>query len=86
MSWSLLTTIGWILVVSLVGMMPRSQHKKFGFPLLALFPVVLGFLAWELGFWWALGLFLAALSIYRYPARYYGLALWRKITGKVAAE
>ncbi len=86
MSWSLLATIFWVLAVSLVGMMPRTQHKRFGFPLLAMFPFLLAFVAFELGLWWALGLFAAGLSIYRYPARYYGLALWRKLTGKPAAE
>jgi len=47
--------------------------------MLALFPFVLIYLGWEMGAWWAIGLFAAALSIYRYPARYYGLALWRKL-------
>lgn len=86
MSYSILVTIIWILVVSAVGMMPRAFHKPFGFPLLAMFPVVLVYLGWEMGFFWALGLFLAGLSIFRYPARYYGLALWRKLRGQSAAK
>ena len=34
----------------------------------------------------ALALLAAALSIFRYPAKYYGLALWRKLTGRPAVE
>ncbi|MFT5161406.1 MAG: hypothetical protein ACI9ZD_003025, partial [Paracoccaceae bacterium] len=40
----------------------------------------------ELGIWWALALFVGGLSIFRYPARYYGLILWRKLRGQEPAE
>ncbi|MDA0222995.1 MAG: DUF2484 family protein [Proteobacteria bacterium] len=86
MNVSLLVTIAWILVVSFVGMLPRDYHKRFGFPMLILFPFVLGYLAWDMGLYWALALLAAALSIFRYPAKYYGLALWRKLTGRPAVE
>ncbi len=86
MNTSLLVTIAWVLVVSLVGMLLSKFHKRFGFPLLAMFPFVLVYLGWETGFFWALGLFVAALSIFRYPARYYGRALWRKVSGGPAKQ
>ncbi len=81
MNGSLIVTILWVLAISVVGLLPRSQHKKFGFPMLALFPFVLAYLGWDMGLFWALGLLAAGLSIYRYPARYYGLALLRKLRG-----
>ncbi len=84
MTVSLIVAIIWVLVISFVGMLLGPQHKRFGFPMLALFSFVLVYLAWDTGIFLALGLFVAALSIYRYPARYYGLAMSRKLTGKSA--
>jgi hypothetical protein len=86
MSISLGVTIGWILVISAIGMLPMRFHKRFGFPMLFLFPFVWGYLAWDLGFWWALALFVGALSIFRYPARYYGRMAWSKLRGNAAVE
>jgi len=86
MNTSLVITIIWVLAVSCVGMLPRDYHKRLGFPMLALFPFVLGYLAWDLGPYWALALLAAAASIFRYPAKYYGLALWRKLAGRPAVE
>jgi len=77
MTVSLILTILWVLVISFVGMLPMRFHKRLGFPMLALFPFVLGYLAYDTGVWWAVGLFAAGLSIYRYPAKYYGLRLWK---------
>lgn len=82
----LAVTVLWVLVISGVGMLPRRFHWRFGFPMLMLFPLVLAYLAYDKGMWWALGLCVAALSIYRYPAKHYGLALLRKATGKPSAE
>jgi len=84
MSASLLVTIGWVLAISFVGMLPRSQHRRFGFPLLALFPFVLFYLGWQMGIYWALGLLAAGVSIFRYPARYFGRILWHKLTHRDA--
>jgi len=86
MNLSLLLMIAWVLSVSLVGMLPRVLHKRLGFPLLALLPFLLADVGWELGIWWALGLTAAALSIYRYPAKYYGLRLLAKLTGRAADD
>ncbi|MFT4714905.1 MAG: hypothetical protein ACI861_000714 [Paracoccaceae bacterium] len=86
MSFGLGITIAWIFVISIIGMSPMRFHRRFALPMLALFPIVLGLLAWELGIWWALALFVGGLSIFRYPARYYGLILWRKLRGQEPAE
>ncbi len=86
MNISLIVTIVWILVISAIGMLPMRFHKRLGFPMLMLFPFVLAYLAWDLGVWWALALFAGALSIFRYPARYFGLIAWRKLTGKPDAK
>lgn len=78
---ALVVTIVWVLLISLVGMLPMRFHKRLGFPMLALFPFVLGYLGWEKGIWWVVGLLAAGLSIYRYPAKYYGLKAWHRLTG-----
>lgn len=79
MNYPVLATIVWVLMVSFVGMLPRRFHKRFGFPLLLAFPIVVILLWRELGWIWGMALILAGLSIYRYPARYYGLALLRRL-------
>jgi len=81
MNGGLAVTILWVLLISGVGMMPRDWHWRLGLPMLLLFPFVLGYLAWDMGIYWGLALLVAALSIYRYPARYYGIALWQRLTG-----
>ncbi|GEM_PF-1425243 len=77
----LLVTIIWVLVISVIGMLPMRFHWRFGLPMLLLFPVILLWLGWSMGIWWALALLAGALSIYRYPARHYGRMLWRKLRG-----
>jgi hypothetical protein len=81
MTGAFLAAILWVLAVSAVGMMPRKWHPRLGLPMLALLPVVLAWLAIAVGPWWAVGLFVGALSIFRYPAKYFGLFLWRKLSG-----
>ena len=75
----LLWLIAWILAVSVVGFLPSRFHKRFGFPLLVLFVPLLIYVGWSLGLAWAVGVFVAGLSIYRYPARYYGRLLLGKL-------
>jgi len=82
----LVVTIIWILVISAVGMLPRAYHWRFGLPMLMLFPFVLGYLAWDTGIYWALALVAAWVSIYRYPLKYFGLAMMRKVTGRKADQ
>ena len=81
---SILATCLWVLAVSVVGMMPRRFHKPAGFPLMFLFFPLLVWVGYEMGWIWAVVLLFAGLSIFRYPAKYYGLLLWRRITGRGA--
>ncbi len=83
---SLILTIVWVLALSFVGMLPMKFHKRLGFPLLLLFPFLLFYLAWDMGPLWALVLFAAGLSIFRYPARYFGRILWRRLSGKPGSD
>ena len=81
MSPALIAAILWVLAVSAVAMLPQRFHKRLGFPLLALLPGLLIWLGLALGPLWALALLAGGLSIYRYPARHYGRALWRRLRG-----
>lgn len=71
----------WIILVSLVALIPFPQHKPYALALLILFPVLLVMIAIDFGILWALGFFLGALSIYRYPAMFLAHWLRRKLTG-----
>lgn len=82
MSPPLIGAVIWVLAVSAVGMGPRRYHKRLGFPLLILFLPLLIWLWVGAGPGWALGLLAGALSIYRYPARYYGRALLERLRGR----
>jgi len=86
MTPSLIATILWVIVISGVGMLPMRFHKRFGFPMLAVFPFVLGYLAYDTGVWWAVGLFVAGLSIFRYPVRYFARLAWRRVFGGGALD
>ncbi|MEO1551268.1 MAG: DUF2484 family protein [Pseudomonadota bacterium] len=67
---SVMLALLWILAVSVTAMMPFPRHKPFAVALLALFPVVLGFLLWQVGWVWGVPVLLAALSMYRKPLVY----------------
>lgn len=81
MSWSAALGCVWVILVSIVALMPFPQHKPYAIAMLALFPFVLAAVTFEYGRVWALVLFLGAASIYRYPLIYGAKTLWRKITG-----
>ncbi len=66
----------WIILVSIVAMVPYPQHRPYALAMLILFPFLLAALWIQMGWIWALALFLGALSIYRYPAIF--LAKWLK--------
>jgi len=76
---SIIATCLWVVLVSGIGMAPRRFHKPVGLPMLLLFFPLVAWISVDLGWIWGAGLFLAGLSIFRYPARYFGLALWQKV-------
>ncbi|MCB1367255.1 MAG: DUF2484 family protein [Rhodobacteraceae bacterium] len=81
MNTSLIIAIVWVLVISAIGMLPRRFHPYLGLPMLALLPFILGYIAYDAGPYWALGLLIGAISIFRYPLRYFGRLLWQRLRG-----
>ncbi len=82
MIWSAALGLVWVVLVSLVALMPFPQHKPYAVAMLVLFPAVLVAVAVDFGVLWAVLLFLAALSIYRYPALFAAKYLWRRLRGQ----
>lgn len=72
----------WVILISLVALMPYPQHRPYALAMLVLFPSVLGAVAWEFGWLWALLLFLGAASIYRYPLIFLVKWLRRKVRAR----
>ncbi len=72
----------WVILISLVALMPYPQHRPYALAMLVLFPFVLGAVAWEFGWLWALLLFLGAASIYRYPLIFLVKWLRRKVRAR----
>ncbi|WP_112321521.1 DUF2484 family protein [Oceanibium sediminis] len=79
MGWSAAAGFVWIVLVSIVALMPFPQHKPYALAMLLLFPVLLVLIALDYGLPWAVLFFLGALSIYRYPALYYLRVLRRRM-------
>ena len=80
-SWSALLGFVWIVLVSIVALMPFPQHKPYALALLLLFPVLLVAIGIEWGWLFAAAFFIGALSIYRHPARYLLRQMWRRDQG-----
>lgn len=69
----------WIILVSIVAMVPYPRHRPYAIAMLALFPFLMGAVWIEWGGWVALVLLVAALSIYRYPAMFLARWVMRKL-------
>ncbi|MEO0911700.1 MAG: DUF2484 family protein [Pseudomonadota bacterium] len=69
----------WIILVSVVAMVPYPQHRPYALAMLFLFPFLMAAMWIEWGWWVALVLFLGGLSIYRYPAMFLVKRLGRKL-------
>lgn len=82
MNYSLIAAIVWVLIISGIGMLPRRFHPYLGLPMLALLPFLLAYIAYDAGPYWALGLLIGAISIFRYPLRYFGRLAWRKLRSR----
>jgi len=80
-SWSALLGCIWIVLVSIVALVPFPQHKPYAQLLIILFPALLIMVGIEWGWLYALVFFVAALSIYRYPARYLVRQAIKRIRG-----
>lgn len=69
----------WIILVSIVAMVPYPQHRPYALAMLVLLPFLLAAVWIDWGWAVALILFLGGLSIYRYPAIFLVKWLGRKM-------
>lgn len=79
MSLSLLLALAWVIIANVLAMIPsKDNHWTRAYVLIALGIPLLGYVTYENGPWWGLGLLLAGMSILRWPVIY----LFRWVTGK----
>lgn len=70
MSLPLLFGCVWVLLATVVATLPMRRQFPPGIALLIAAPVLLGWIAWEHGFWiFGVGL-IAFVSMFRHPLRY----------------
>lgn len=67
MSLSLLCGALWVLVATIVAFLPMRFQYAPGFGLLTAAPVLLGWIAYNHGWWWFAGGVLAFISMFRNP-------------------
>ncbi len=78
MSTSLILACIWVLVTTVTAMLPMRYQMVPGLLLLVSAPILLGYVAYQHGFWiFALGI-AAFASMFRNPLRY----LWRRARGE----
>ncbi len=81
LSPSLLAAIGWVIVISVIGMLPRRFHPWLGLPMLVALIPLLVWIGYDAGIWWVVGLLAGAMSIFRYPLRYFLRFLLSRLRG-----
>ncbi|MEM8658964.1 MAG: DUF2484 family protein [Pseudomonadota bacterium] len=81
MIWTALLGCIWIVLVSIVALTPFPQHKPYALAMLVLLPALLLAVALKFGGLWAVGLFVCAASIYRYPLMFLLKWLRRRLVG-----
>ncbi|KNG95155.1 DUF2484 family protein [Pseudaestuariivita atlantica] len=80
MTWSLAAACGWALVANLLAMLPsRDNHWRRAYVLIAVGVPILGWVTYENGPWWGLGVLVAAMSVLRWPVIYLGRWLRRTV-------
>lgn len=86
MSWSLVLALIWLVVANMLAMIPsRDNHWQRAYILIAIGIPLLGWLTWENGPWIGLVALAAGVSILRWPVRYLGRWMNRKLgLGKTA--
>ncbi|QBF31252.1 DUF2484 family protein [Thalassococcus sp. S3] len=73
MSVSLVLAAIWVLLASVLAMLPsRDNHWRRAYILIAIGVPVLGFVIYQNGPWWGLAVLLAGMSILRWPVIYLG--------------
>ena len=82
MTWSLVLALIWLVVANLLAMLPsRDNHWSRAYVLIAAGIPLLGWLTWENGPWVGLLALAAGVSILRWPVRYLGRWMRRRIVG-----
>ncbi|MBO6602630.1 MAG: DUF2484 family protein [Roseicyclus sp.] len=62
----------WAVIACLIGLGPQRYHWPAVWALIATGIPLLGFVTWQLGPWWGLGVLVAGASILRWPLIYLG--------------
>ncbi len=82
MSWSLAAACAWALLANVLAMLPsRDNHWRRAYFLIAIGIPILGWVTYENGPWWGLGVLIAAMSVLRWPVIYLGRWLRGLVAG-----
>ncbi len=80
MSWSLVFALIWLIAANMLAMLPsRDNHWRRAYVLIAIGIPLLGWLTWENGPWIGLVALAAGVSILRWPVRYAGRWMRRRL-------
>ncbi|EBA14344.1 hypothetical protein RSK20926_15872 [Roseobacter sp. SK209-2-6] len=80
MTLSLTLVALWAVIANLLAMLPsKDNHWRRAYVLVAIGIPLLGFVVYEHGPWWGLGVLVAGMSVLRYPVLYFGRWLKRLI-------
>lgn len=78
MTLSLILAALWALVANFLGMLPsRDNHWRRAYGLILIGLPILGYVTYENGLWWGLGVLCAGMSVLRWPVIYLGRWLRR---------
>lgn len=73
MTLSLTLAALWALVANVLAVLPsKDSHWRRAYALIAVGIPILGFVVYENGPWWGLGVLCAAMSVLRWPLVYLG--------------
>jgi hypothetical protein len=76
MSWALVAACLWVLAATATAMLPMPRQYPPGITLLVLAPVILAWIGWAHGAWWALLGLAGFVSMFRNPLIYFW-KVWR---------
>jgi hypothetical protein len=63
----------WALAANLLAVLPsRDNHWRRAYALIAVGIPILGYVTYENGPWWGLGVLIAGMSVLRWPVIYFG--------------
>lgn len=71
MQLSLILAFIWVVILSLVAMLPMKRQVYLGLPLLIAAPFLLGYLGYQYNGWVVLAGLAAFISMFRHPLKYF---------------